>query len=279
MIEIRPLHTLNDIAPIENLQRAIWQMTDDELLCSRTLHAFVHSGGRVLGAFAAEKMIGFAVCILGRMEAKAPQQPPRLRLYSMIAGVLAGYRDHNVGARLKLAQRDFALEIGVPVITWTYDPLESRNGRFNISKLGAVCRRYYPNYHGSMTGINAGLPTDRFMPEWWVAAERVQQRLDGRYQMQTLAEWGDGLVLNTATFNPRQLPVPPDSFAMPQTAQALVEVPHGFQALKQQDMPLAQAWRQHTRDLFQALFAAGYTITDFTLNDAQSRSFYVASQE
>jgi predicted GNAT superfamily acetyltransferase len=55
-----------------------------------------------------------------------------------------------------------------------------------------------------------------------------------------------------------------------------VEIPADFQAMRSTDPALAFAWRVHTRELFERLFAAGYLVTDFVHVDGeQPRSFYV----
>ena len=43
-----------------------------------------------------------------------------------------------------------------------------------------------------------------------------------------------------------------------------------FQEIKSTDLGLARAWREHTRTLFEAAFAAGYTVVDLLFEDEQS---------
>ena len=63
-------------------------------------------------------------------------------------------------------------------MTWTYDPLESRNAYLNVHKLGAACRSYIRDYYGPMAdGLNVGLPSDRLRVEWWISSERVRRRV------------------------------------------------------------------------------------------------------
>jgi hypothetical protein len=67
---------------------------------------------------------------------------------------------------------------GLELITWTYDPLLSRNAHINISRLGAVCKTYLRSEYGDMQdGLNAGLPSDRFKVDWWLRSNRVKRRL------------------------------------------------------------------------------------------------------
>jgi predicted GNAT superfamily acetyltransferase len=117
----------------------------------------------VLGAFEGECLVAFIFGFLGTDEA-APGRPAlaRLKHCSHQLGVLPDYQNQGIGYRLKLAQRDFVLKQGVRLVTWTYDPLESRNARLNIAKFGAVRRTCLREPYGVMTGaLNAGVPADR----------------------------------------------------------------------------------------------------------------------
>ena len=169
---------------------------------------------------------------------------------------------------------------GVRLITWTYDPLESRNGWLNIGKLGAVSHQYIRDYHGELGGINAGLNTDRFYVEWWVTGNRVRGRV-GRHRRplsydQLIA--GRAVLINEAAYDERGLLVPPDSFAESEANIVLVEIPTDIQAVKQADMELARSWRAHTRALFEHYFAHQFIVTDFARRQdeaGQERSYYV----
>jgi len=84
--------------------------------------------------------------------------------------VLPEYRNAGLGRRLKLAQRDDALERGIDRMEWTFDPLEIKNAHLNIARLGAIARRYMRNIYGPSTSpLQGGLPTDR--PGCGVVAE------------------------------------------------------------------------------------------------------------
>ena len=100
-----------------------------------------------------------------------------------MTAVLEGFRDRGVGRQLKLFQRQDALRRGIELIEWTFDPLEMRNAHFNLMRLGAVARRYIPDYYGvTESPLHGGLPTDRLVAEWWVASERVRgMAVGGRY--------------------------------------------------------------------------------------------------
>jgi len=279
MIEIRPLKTLDEMHQAEEVQRQAWGMDDLEIAGVHVLHALQHNGAALLGAFDGERLVGFCLGVLstgGPIVYERNTAVP-LKMYSVMAGVLPDYQSQSVGYQLKLAQRKFALNMGVHLITWTYDPLESRNAYFNIAKLGAVCRTYHPHFHGDLGGINAGLPTDRFEVEWYLADARAERQLRGEvrpFTLQSLLQSGARLA-NEAPLNDVGLPVPSSSMANLSGEWVLVEIPAEFQTLKQQDFALAQQWRMHTRTLFTQLFAIGYTVTGFLSTPHPRRSFYL----
>lgn len=278
-IVIRPLTTLAEMATVERLQKIIWQIDDSEVTPVHALHAIQDNGGLLAGAFDGDEMVGFVLGIIGLTGRDGKPAAERLKLYSMEAGVLPAYQSQGVGYRLKLAQRDFALGLGLDLITWTYDPLESRNGRFNIGKLGAVCNIYRRNFHGELSGINAGLATDRFEVAWPIGDERVEKRLgEGKRPFTLNAALDDGaILLNPVSFNQEGLPIPPPSTLEPTSTTLLVEIPADIQAVKRLNFELAQLWRQHTRQLFERLFEHGFVVADFVTGreaNGRRRSFY-----
>jgi predicted GNAT superfamily acetyltransferase len=89
------------------------------------------------------------------------------------------YRNLGLGRKLKLAQRDDALQRGFELMEWTFDPLEIKNAHLNIVRLGAITRRYSVNHYGySSSPLQGGLPTDRLVAEWWLKSKRVVNLLD-----------------------------------------------------------------------------------------------------
>lgn len=286
-IIIRSLETMAEIAAAEEVQRVTWTMGDLEIIPAHAMHAMQHSGAVLLGAFDGEHVVGFAFGIIGTEEIPGridQVAAARLKIYSVIAGVLPEYQQHDIGFRLKMAQRDFALRIGIRLITWTYDPLESLNGRFNIGKLGAVCRRYLRHFHGDMSGINNGLQTDRFEVEWWVTQNRVTARAEKKWRplrMDALLAGGTVLV-NEATVNDQGLAVPPMNYVSRPSNLMLVEIPANFQTIKRADFALAQRWRMHTRDVFENMFDSGFLVTDFVPHvgdDGIPRSYYLLTHQ
>ena len=287
-IEIRAVQGWDELWHIEELQRIIWTRDEREVIPAHVFHAMQYNGAALHGAYDGADMIGFTLAVLATVEGLDHRidqvAAARLKMYSMIAGVLPGYRDDDVGYRLKLAQREFAMRIGVRLVTWTYDPLESRNGRFNIGKLGAVCHTYARNFHGEMTGINAGLESDRFDVEWWVTSNRVKGRAKKERRPLSLESLisGGALLTNESTFNKDGFLVPPPNYVSRPSNLILVEIPADFQEIKRKDMALAIRWRDHTRTLFEGLFDSGFIVTDFVRqldNKEQQRSYYLLTYQ
>ncbi len=286
-IVIRSLDGMDEYSAAEELQRETWAMSDLDVIPRHALHALQHNGAALLGAFNGDALVGFALGVLGTVDIPGRVDEvaaARLKMYSVIAGVLPEYQHHDVGYRLKMAQRDFALNIGIRLITWTFDPLESRNAYFNIGKLGAVCHRYLRNYHGELSGLNQGLPTDRFEVDWWVTGRRVAARAAQKWRPLALDALlaGGAFLVNEAVMDGEGFPAPPLNYVSEPSNLMLVEVPADFQAVKRHDLALAQRWRMHTRDVFEAMFHSGFMVTDFvSQTDAggRQRAYYLLTHQ
>jgi predicted GNAT superfamily acetyltransferase len=215
---------------------------------------------------------------------------PRLKHCSHMMGVHPDYRDRGLGYALKRAQWQMVRRQGVDRITWTYDPLQSRNGNLNIAKLGAVCNTYHREYYGVMRdGLNVGMPSDRFEVDWWVNSRRVNRRLSNRPRRRLdLAHYfaGGVEIINPTQVDEDGTPLPsslslPKEIGSPEDvgqgeALLLVEIPSDFSSLKEVNPSVALEWRLHTRAIFEELFERGYLVTDFVfLSGSHPRSFYV----
>jgi predicted GNAT superfamily acetyltransferase len=249
---IRELKTYDECVAIHQVQHACWGFDSDEGLYPPMLLTAAQNGGVLLGAFNDQgEMIGYLFGYLGR----APGGP--LKLCSQTMGVLPAYRNAGVATALKLAQRKHVIAQGLPLITWTYDPLEAASARLNLHKLGATARTLKRNVYGKHFGqLNEGLPTDRFLVEWWLESEHVVQQLIGeRYARQarpvTRVSERDGL---------QQL----DNYDLTCDDESVwVEIPRNLQALKRASLASARDWRAKTRLIFEHYFERGYVAIDF----------------
>lgn len=277
-IVIRPITEIADYLRVESLQQEVWQMGSDiEVVPLHLLKVIAENGGVLLGAFNPQgEMVGFVFGFLARQEGK-------LKHHSHMLGVLPAYRDAGVGFLLKCAQREAVIRQGLGWATWTYDPLEGRNGYLNINKLGVVCRTYIRNLYGELRdGLNVGLPTDRFQVDWWLRSRRVERRIGGERKRLTLADaLAAGAEMVSETRLVGDMRVPGRSDLGSQAAAVLIEIPASFQAVKQADMSAAREWRLHTRELFEAYFAAGYTVTELIseVTEGERRNFYLLERD
>lgn len=165
-VEIRHCHALAEFEECVRLERLTWG--EDLTVPAAIFVVAEHSGGQVLGAFDGGQMIGFTMALAG---IRGTQR----FLHSHMTTVLPAYQNRGVGRRLKLFQRQDALKRGIPLVEWTFDPLELKNAHFNLVRLGAVVRRYIPDCYGvTKSPLHASLPTDRLVAEWWLDSERVR---------------------------------------------------------------------------------------------------------
>lgn len=270
-IAVRPLRNNTEYRAVEQLQREVWGLDDVEVVAHDLLVTAHKNGGLVLGAFVPgdttgdERLIGFVFSFVGL------HFDGRLKHCSHLAGVAPAYQGRDIGYQLKLAQRAGALNQGINLITWTFEPLESRNAYFNLHKLGATCRTYLCDVYGQMRdNLNAGLPSDRFQVDWEIQSERVITRLQGEQPPLSPARLlTEGAPLVNRSL-PGDWPQPADLVLPLVDRRVLVEIPARFQALKAADLGLAQAWREHSRLVFESAFAAGYIAADLLFEAGQS---------
>jgi predicted GNAT superfamily acetyltransferase len=175
MIEIRALHTHEEMTEAVALQQLIWGFEEVELMPVRLFVTATKVGGQAFGAFDQGRMVGFCLAIPGIKPAGNQSY-----LHSHMLGVIKEYRDAGVGRMLKLEQRRDAVARGIGLMEWTFDPLEIKNAYLNIERLGAVVRRFVLNQYGTTSSkLHAGLPTDRCVAEWWLSSPRVDAILRG----------------------------------------------------------------------------------------------------
>ncbi len=275
------LDTPDEMAAVEALSLVVWPGSELDVVPGHLLLTVAHNGGLVAGAFDGDRLIGFVFGFLG-MDKR--WSPPKAKHCSHQLGVHPDYRSSGVGFALKWFQRQFVLGQHVDLVTWTVDPLLSRNAHLNIAKLGVVCNTYRRNIYGELRdGLNAGLPTDRFLVDWWVASEGVARRASGTSasprRLADLVSSGAVLINPPGT---NGIPSPPSGAALEESltgGPALVEIPVDFLALKVADRTVAAAWRQGTCAAFEALFAAGLAVTDFVYEPGpQPRAVYVLTR-
>jgi predicted GNAT superfamily acetyltransferase len=282
--EIRILETPEEMAAVEELQLLVWPGNELEIVPVHLLLTAAHNGGLVIGAYDQQRLVGFVFGFPGLKATPAGLQPKHC---SHMAAVHPDFRDSGLGFVLKRAQWQMVRQQGIDHITWTYDPLQSRNANLNFAKLGTVCNTYFRDYYGQLRdGINLGLPSDRFQVDWWLNSKRVTRRLSKqpRQKLDLAHFFAAGMsIINPTELDdsglPRPHPSPLDVSTFDQLpTMLLLEIPADIMTLKMTNPALALEWRLHTRTLFVSLFTLGYLVTDFVyLSGSHRRSFYVLS--
>jgi predicted GNAT superfamily acetyltransferase len=250
---IRDLTKFEEFSQVVQVQQKIWGLNNTQGLYVPMLKTMAENGGTVIGAFDADKMIGFVVGFLGR------HTDGRIKLCSQTMGVLPEYRNQNVAATLKWAQRQKMLPTDIDLITWTYDPLEAPNARLNVRTLGGIARTYKEDIYGeNFSSLTQGLPTDRFLLEWWIKSDRVEQRAKG---VPPTPIGLDAPIVNRCAGSSGDRKI--EAIDLTIDSQAVrVEIPNDLQSIKKTDLALAKDWRLKAREIFEAYFARGYRVID-----------------
>jgi predicted GNAT superfamily acetyltransferase len=252
---IRELQTMPEFTALVEMQQAIWGMVRGEATSPYIMNAARHNGGVVLGAEYQGRLVGFCFGFVGWRDGG------RL-LWSHMAGVLPEYHGRGIGLKLKLAQRQWALDHGHTVISWTFDPMQRGNASFNFHHLGGTASTYYVDYYGEMTdALNAGLASDRLEVRWL---------LDDARGAAVPAEYDPAAFVLRAGDDGTLLRAPESAFARP---VCFIEIPYNISALKRSDMERAQRWQLALRWAMQEALRQGYVVVDFVSQEA--RGWYV----
>jgi len=137
---VRIIETPSEMKAVEKLQEIIWGTND--IVPTSMLTAAVHNGGLLLGAYDDNTLVGFTFSFLGIHH---PTGSQILKHCSHMLAVHPEYRSQGIGFILKRAQWQMVRQQGISLITWTYDPLLSRNAYLNIDRLGGVVNTYLEN--------------------------------------------------------------------------------------------------------------------------------------
>ena len=263
-IGIRELKSIDDLSQLIAVEKAVWGLADEDTLPLTLAIACKAAGNIFVGAFdndndnGKNKLVGFAFGFLGRVNGQTT-------IHSHLLAVLNAYRHLDLGFRLKQAQRERAMAMGVREMTWTYDPLQSRNAHFNFSKLGVVSDAYKVDFYGpetsSMLHRNG---TDRLWVRWILNSQRVRDRLTGK-SANARAETIDALRLLTplVRFDPSGKPARADLAESLARQRVSIEIPGDILEVERTDMGLAREWREATRWAFREAVKAGFLVSEY----------------
>jgi predicted GNAT superfamily acetyltransferase len=253
-VSLRPLRSVEDADLINDVIGVTWggQHLDRELI-----RALALSGNVPWGAFDGEELIGFVLGWAGVDE-------EGLHVHSHMLAATPDRRHKGVGEALKLAQRAQALDQGIEVMRWTFDPMVARNAWLNLGKLGAVIDRFARALYGEMGDvINRGERSDRFTVAWDLRREPGPR---------TVPVDLTPVALLRSTGDPSH-PIP-SAAASPPGPVATIEVPADYHELRARDTRLATTWRDAVAEAAERCLGAHLCGVAFD----RSRSAYVFTE-
>jgi predicted GNAT superfamily acetyltransferase len=279
-VSIRDLQSFEDLKQVEEVEREVWGLSDLDATPLTLAIATKEAGSIWVGAFDGARLVGFAFGFLGT-------EHGQLIVHSHMLAVREPYRNSRLGYKLKLAQRERALALRIDgdrdnvvrihEMTWTFDPLQSRNAHLNFAKLGAVSESYKVDFYGPETSsVLHRNGTDRLWVIWPLASRRVQDRLQGK---DSRAEILDALSILTPLiqFNGDGKPVCADLASALSRQRIAIEIPSDIAQVERKDPTLAREWRQQTRWAFTEALKAGFLVAEFcrTVRGQQGPGVYL----
>lgn len=253
---------------MEEIQKDAWNAEDIAVTPAHVLRAAQMANNCVYIAYCGDEPAGYVYGFFGLHNSK-------LFLHSHQVGVKRKYQNRGVGYLLKLRQRDFAMRLGIDLIRWTFDPLQSKNAYFNFTKLGVINREYIRNLYGEIRDeLNKGLPTDRFYVEWYISSPRVVDRVEKGVKP-PLADDLELTVINKIKTLEQGLITIADYDTSLREKILAMEIPTNFTDIKKRAPNLALEWRIKTREIFEKYLSSGYLVADLIHSKDKKRCFYV----
>ncbi len=271
-ITYKQLKTLEELKPCEWLQEVVWKFNKSDIIPSRFMRVLCKHGGFAMGAFDGETMIGFVFGVPAIHYGRPSQ-------HSHMLAVLPEYRNQNVGFHLKIEQRKEALSRNLDLITWAFDPLQSKNAHLNINKLGVIACSYDINLYGEETSskLHSGLGTDRLLAEWWLYSDKVTSLMEGRTQEMQKKYSADGININRTMRDKKGLLAPTDPDLTLTDGVLLLEIPENIDKMKEENIEAAHKWRNLVQKALLHYFTNGYYISSFLVmrKEETRRSYYI----
>ncbi|KTR75814.1 GNAT family N-acetyltransferase [Microbacterium oxydans] len=263
-VEIRLLEDVDDFTLVAELFQSIWTKQGEASPVNvETLRALSKAGSYVGGAFEHDELVGACFGFFAAPEQRA--------LHSHIAGVSSRMRGRSVGFALKVHQRAWALEEGLDEISWTFDPLISRNAHFNLVKLAATPTSYHRNFYGHMAdALNGADDTDRMLVTWYVRDPRVVAACHGE-PVPEIVE------IDTEEINAEEMSVEPllsvggDLGPLRHRTDARlvrVALPRDIETLRLTEPARATAWRLALRETLGSSLEGGGRVLSFDRSGA-----------
>ena len=270
---LRELESISELRRAIQLEKEVWGLHDVDVTPLTTAIAAQAAGAFWTGAFDGADLIGIAYAFPSLHNG-------RPGFHSHLLAVREPYGHRGIGYKLKLAQRERALALGVGEITWTFDPLRSRNAHLNFAKLGVISDKYLVDFYGPQTSspLHAN-GTDRLWVTWQLGDRRVSERLQGK---ESRAEALDALkhLEPLVRFNGDGVPVLGDVPTALSRQRIAIEIPGEMDQIEKDNMPLARKWRESTRIALTAAVDSGFVVTEFcrSIRGQQGPGAYLLEQ-
>jgi predicted GNAT superfamily acetyltransferase len=267
-VRIRPLTALEDFEACVAIQRDVWGHRDLDITPVHQFRIAVHTGAILLGAFVDRRIVGYIYSFPADFGRTRGQHSHHLAVLPETQGL-------GLGKALKWAQRDEALNRGIELLTWTYDPMQARNANLNLHVLGVVGRKYLRNFYGETPALvlDQGVPSDRLLVEWWIKKSRVKSRLNGLPRPIDPDRWPKAVECSAGIVLPAAAPAPPRLRL--DASRVLVEIPKSIRDLPKGTGLIAD-WQTAARRAFDAYFKRDYRLDDFIAGD---RCYYVLKRD
>lgn len=167
-VRLDTITDFDELRSVSSLLESVWGRSDEGVpINTDVLRSIVHAGGCITCAYTDEDVLVGAAALTPSV--------PSMASYSLIAAARGGGRDMGVGYAIKMNQRSWALQHGFTTMTWTFDPLVSRNARFNLVKLGAQAEVYEVAFYGHPTDdISGSDEADRLVARWMLESDRAE---------------------------------------------------------------------------------------------------------
>jgi predicted GNAT superfamily acetyltransferase len=268
-IIIRDIESISEMRAVELLEKEVWGCEDLDIVPLTLLAAARESGGILIGAFDESLLVGFAFGFVG-------QEKGEVVHHSHMLGVKPSHRSFNLGYKLKLAQRDRALQLAITLMTWTFDPLQSLNAYFNFGKLGVLSDNYKINFYGETTSSPLHQTgTDRLWVTWFLDSPRVKARIEQNSPIE-FPDLSDTTLIRCSEANaPLRVATVYDIGDV-----AGIEIPEDINSIERSEPNLARKWREETRRAFSDAIEAGFIVRDFVrkARDGQTVGVYILSR-
>lgn len=255
--ELRRLRSTEEFEACVTLQREVWG-SFSEIVPAGVLRVVQYVGGVAAGAFTPDgRLVGFVFGVSG-------MRHRRLSHWSDTLAVHPDFRDRGLGEQLKRYQRRLLLPLGVERVYWTFDPLESKNGYLNFTRLGVVSREYRRDFYGeSSSDLHSVIGTDRLVVAWRIRSRRVRARLagEGPGRAEAVSAIRDIPAIN-ATVATAVGPESGEPRLDLEVPRVRLVIPADIQAVKHAAPALAVHWRRVTRAALEAYFQRCYVVRE-----------------